>query len=78
MEEKNQQKEIDDKFKEFFNYLKIGLFIGVTFGLILGWMWGLKGLLYGPLIGVGFGIALAIIFTVHKGSMLAPNNGSED
>jgi len=61
-----KDKEIDKKWSKFFNYFRMTTIVGIAYGLLFGWMWGKKGLIYGPILGIVVGTILALLFTFDK------------
>ena len=45
------------KLEEFLGYVKVSAFVGTAYGLLFGWMWGIKGLIIGPLMGFLAGVS---------------------
>ena len=62
----NEEQEINNFSKKFKKYFRVGAIFGIMYGLTFGWMWGKKGMIFGPLIGLGVGTILAILFTIDK------------
>lgn len=69
-----EEQEINKFARKFKKYFKVAAILGICYGLTIGWMWGKKGMIFGPLIGLGVGTLLALLFTVDKREKIDRDN----
>lgn len=74
--EKKREKK-PEKLENFIEYIKASCFIGTAFGLTVGWMWGWKGFIFGPLIGMAVGFFMSVLFSWKDGKNWQNNHGRD-
>ena len=79
-EEEKKENKIEqkpEKLDNFLQYVKASCFIGTAFGVTVGWMWGWKGFIFGPLIGMAVGFFMSVLFSWKDGKNWQNNHGRD-
>lgn len=64
--EKYEKEKRKKKIAELKEYMRVAAAVGFMMGCSMGWMWGLKGMIIGPILGVAVCSVLALIFTFYE------------
>ena len=72
--EKYEKEKRKKKIEELKEYLRVSVAVGGMIGVSIGWMWGIKGMLLGPVIGMGVCGILSLIFTFYDKNFWVHND----